>query len=95
MYHWPIDLGYQVSVVFPKNITVLGFFRVILVHNKIFLSIFYQLKDSTPKKTCPVCDRSCPVHLAIYAGVLIQSKKIPCKYQKNIKEAILNLKTKS
>ena len=61
-------MGHQVSVAFPKNITLLEFFRVILVHNKSFLSTFCQLTDSTTKKNCPVRD-------AIYAKGLLQSKK--------------------
>ena len=88
MYRWPTGMGHQVSVPFPKNITLLEFFRVILVHNKSFLSTFYQLTDSTPKKNRPVRD-------AIYAELLVQSKKIPCKYQENIKITILNIKTKN
>ena len=65
-------MGHQVSVAFPKNITLLEFFRVILVHNKSFLCTFYQLTDSTPKKDHPVHDRICPVRDAIYAEVLVQ-----------------------
>ena len=71
MYHWPTGAGHQVSVAFPKNITLLEFFRVILVDNKSFLSTFYQLTDSTPKKNCPERDRICPVRDAIYAEVLV------------------------
>ena len=67
-------MGHQVKVAFPKNITLLKFFRVILVYNKLFLSIFNQLTDSTPKKNCPVHDRICPIRGAIYAEVLVQSK---------------------
>ena len=44
-------MGHQVSVAFPKNITLLEFFRVILVHSKSFLSTFYQLRDSNQGKT--------------------------------------------
>ena len=62
MYHWPTGVEHQVSVAIPKNITLLEFIRVILVHNKSFLSTFYQLVDSTPKKNHPVHDRICPVH---------------------------------
>ena len=65
----------HVSVAFPKNITLLGFFRLILVHNKSFLITFYQLTDSTPKKNLPVRDRICPVRDAIYAEALVQPKK--------------------
>ena len=57
MYHWPTGMGHQVSVAFPKNITLLGFFRVILVCTKLFLSTFYQLTDSTPKKNWPLHDQ--------------------------------------
>ena len=60
-------MGHQVSVVFPKNTTLLEFFTVILVHNKSFLSNFYQWTGTTPKKNNPVCDRICPIHDAIYA----------------------------
>ena len=84
---------HQVSVTFPKNITLLEFFRVIFVHNKSFLSTFYQLTDSTPKKNCPVHDRICPICDAIYANVLVQLNKY-LKYQENIKITILNIKTK-
>ena len=66
-------MGHQVSVAFPKNITLLDFFPVILVHNKSFLSTFYQLTDSTPKKNRPVRDRICPVRDAIYAEVLVET----------------------
>ena len=65
-------MGHKVSVAFPKNITLLEFFTVILVHNKSFLSTFYQLTNSTPKKNHPMRDRICPVHDEIYAEVLIQ-----------------------
>ena len=65
-------MGHQVSVAFPENITLLELFRVILVHKKLFLSTFYQLTDSTPKKNHPVHDRICPVRDAIYAEVLVQ-----------------------
>ena len=61
-------MGHQVIVAFPKNIMLLEFFRVILVHNKLFLSTFYQLTDSTPKKR----DRICSVREAIFAEVLVQ-----------------------
>ena len=67
-------MGHQASVAFPKSITLLEFFRVVLVHSKSFLGTFYQLADSTPKKNCPICDRICPVHNTIYAEVLVQSK---------------------
>ena len=67
-------MGYQVSLVFPTNIILVEFFRAILVHNKSFLSIFYQLTESTPKKNCPVHDRICPVCDTIYGEVLVQSK---------------------
>ena len=77
-------MGNQVSVVFPKNITLLEFFKVILVHEKSFLSTFYQLTDSTPKKNRPVGDIICPVRDAIYAEVLVQSKK----YLVNIKRTL-------
>ena len=86
-------MRHQVSVAFFKNITLLGFFRVILAHNKSFLSTFYQVTDSTPKKNGPIGDRICPVSDAIYAEVLVQPKQIPCKYQENIKITILNIRT--
>ena len=76
-------MRHQVSVVFPKNITPLEFSKVILVHNKSFLSSFYQLTDRTPKKNHPVCDRICPVCDVIYAEVLV----LPKKYLVNIKRA--------
>ena len=63
----------QVSVVFPKNKTLLDFLRVILVHI-LFLSTLYQLTDDTPKKNHLVCDRICPICDTIYAEVLIQPK---------------------
>ena len=66
-------MGHQVSVVFLKNITLLEFFRVILVHKKSFLSTFYQLTDSTPKKNRLVRDRICPIRDAIYAEVLVET----------------------
>ena len=72
MYHWPTGMGHQVNVAFPEDITFLGFFRVILVHNKSFLSTFYHLTDSTPKKSCPVHERICPVCDAIYTKALVQ-----------------------
>ena len=65
-------MGHQVSAAFPKNITLLEFFRVFLVHNKSFLSTFYQLTDSIPKKNRPVRGRICPVRDAIYAEALVQ-----------------------
>ena len=65
-------MGHQVSVAFPKNITLSESFRVILVHNKSFLSTFYQLTDSTPKKNWPVRDIICLVCDTIYAEVLVQ-----------------------
>ena len=77
-------MGHQVSVTLPKNITLLEFLRVILVHNKSFVSTFYQLTDSTAKKNRPVRDRICPVRDAIYAEVLVQSKK----YLVNIKRTL-------
>ena len=77
-------MGHQVSVAFPENITLLEFFRVILVHNKLFLCTFYQLTDSTSKKNRPIRDRICPVRDAIYAEVLVQSKK----YLVNIKRTL-------
>ena len=77
-------MGHQVSVAFPKNITLLEFFRVILVHNKSFLSTQYQWTDSTPKENRPVRNRIYPV----------RDKKIPSKYQENIKIMNLNIKTK-
>ena len=77
-------MGHQVSVALPKNITLLEFLRVILVHNKSFVSTFYQLTDSTTKKNRPVRDRICPVRDAIYAEVLVQSKK----YLVNIKRTL-------
>ena len=52
-------------------------FRVILVRSKLFLSTFYQLTDSTPKKNRPIRD-------AFYADVLVQSKK----YLVNIKRTL-------
>ena len=73
-------MGHQVSVVFPTSIP-LEFFRAILVHNKSFLSTFYQLTDNTPKKKCFVHDKICPIRDAIYAEVLVQLKK----YLVNIK----------
>ena len=84
MYHWPTGMGHQVSVAFPKNITLLEFFRVILVHNKSFLSTQYQWTDSTPKEHRPVRNRIYPVRDAIYAEVLVQSKK----YLVNIKRTL-------
>ena len=54
-------------------ITLLKVFRVILVQNKSFLSVFYQLTDSTPKKNRPIRrDKICPIYDAIYAEVLVQ-----------------------
>ena len=44
-----------------------------MVHKKSFLSTFYQLTDSTPKKNRPVGDRICPVGDAIYAEVLVKT----------------------
>ena len=85
MYHWPTGVGHQVSVAFPKNITLLEFFRVILVHNKLFLNTFYQLTDSTPKKNRPVCDKICPVCDMNYAEVLVQSKKYLVNVKKTLK----------
>ena len=80
-------MGYQVDLAFPKNITLLEFFRGILVHYKSFLSTFYQLTDSTPKKkNCPVRDRICPIRDAIYAEVLVQSKKYLVNIEKTLKE---------
>ena len=67
-------MGHQIKEAFPKNIMLLEFFRVILVHNKSFFSTFYQLTDSTPKKNCPVHDRICPVRDGIYTEVFVQSK---------------------
>ena len=84
MYHCPTGMGHQVIVAFPKNIVLLEFFRVILVQNKLFLSTFYQLTDSTPKKNQPVRERICPIRDAIYAELLVQSKK----YLVNIKKAL-------
>ena len=71
-------MGHQVSVAFPKNITLLEFFRVILVHSKLFLSTFYQLADGTPKKNRPV-------HDLIYAEVLVQLKKYPVNIKRTLK----------
>ena len=65
-------MGHQVSIAFPKNTTLVEFFRLILVRNKSFLSLFYQLTDSTQKKNHPVRDRICPARHAIYAEVLLQ-----------------------
>ena len=84
MYHWPTGMGHQVSVVFSTNITLLEFLRANLVQNKSFLSIFYQLAVSTPKKNCHGHDKSCPVHDAIYGEVLIEPKK----YFVNIKRTV-------
>ena len=53
-------MGHHISVAFPKNITLLDFFRVILVHKKLFLFTSYQLTNSAPKKNRPVRDRICP-----------------------------------
>ena len=56
-------------------------FRVILVHNKSFLSTFYQLIDKTQKsyllskRNRPVHGRICPVRDTIYAEILLESKK--------------------
>ena len=93
MYHWPTDTGHQVSLAFPKTITFLEFFRIICVHNKSFLSTFYQLTESTPKKTIP--------YLTEFVLCMMQfmlkdwsNQKIPCKYWENIKRAILNIKRK-
>ena len=84
MYHWRSGSGHWVNVAFHKNITFLELFRVILVHKKSFLSTFYQLTDCTPKKNHPVRDRISPVRDAIYAEVLVQSKK----YIVNIKRTL-------
>ena len=73
MYLGTTGKGHQVSVVFPTNITLLEFFRAILVHKKLFLSMFYPLRDTTSKKNCPVHDRICPIQDTIYAEVLVQS----------------------
>ena len=78
-------MGHQVIVAFPKNIMLLEFFRVILVHNKLFLSTFYQLTDSTPKKNQPVHGRICPICDAIYGEVLVQSKKYLVNIKKTLK----------
>ena len=48
------------------------------------LSTFYHLTDGTPKKNHPVCDKICHIHDAIYAEVLVQSKK----YLANIKRIL-------
>ena len=79
-------MGHQVSLTCPKNMTLLEFFRVILVHSKSFFSTFYQLTDSTPKKDRPICDRICPVRDAVFAEVLVESKK----YFVNIKRTLNN-----
>ena len=86
MHHLPTCMVHQVSVVFPKNITVLEFCKVILVHKKLFLSSFYQLTDTTPKKNRPVCD-------SIYAEVLVQSKKYLVNLKRTLKKH-LKIKTK-
>ena len=67
-------MGHQVSTAFAINITLLEFF---LVHSKLFLSTFYQLIDSTPRKNRLILD-------AFYADVLVQSKK----YLVNIKRTL-------
>ena len=77
-------MGHQVSVAFPKNITLLESFRAILVHEKSFLNTFYQLTDSTTKKNC---GRICLVRDAIYAEVLVQSKKYTVRILKIPEEA--------
>ena len=61
-------------------------FRVILVHNKSFLSTFYQLIDKTTKRNRPVHGRICPVRDTIYAEILLESKK----YLGNIKRILNN-----
>ena len=78
-------MGPQVSAAFPKHITLLQFFRVIGVHNKSFLNTFYQLTDGTPKKNCLACVRICSVCDAIYAEVLIQSKKQLANIKRTLK----------
>ena len=87
-------MSHQVSVAFPKNVTYLEFFRVFLVNNKSFLSTFYQLKDRKPKENCPVNDRICPTQMQFMLNYW-SNKKIPCKYQENIKITILIIKTKN
>ena len=77
-------MEHQGSVAFPKNAAILEFFRVILVDNKSFLSTFYQITDSTPKKNRPVRDRICPARDTIYVEVLIQSQK----YFVNVKRTL-------
>ena len=72
-------MGHQVKVAFPKNIALLKFSRVILVHNKSFLSTFYQLTESTPKKNHPIRDR-------IYAELVVQSKKFLVNIKRILKQ---------
>ena len=78
MYHWLTGMGHQVSAAFPKNITLSELCKVILVHNKLFLSAFYQLTDSTSKKNRPVRD-------AIYTEVLVQSKQYLVNINRTLK----------
>ena len=73
---WHGTSSQWVSVVFP----------IILVHNKSFLSTFYQLIDKTPKRNRPVHGRICPVRDTIYAKILLGSKK----YLGNIKRTLNN-----